>query len=269
MDGTSKRRQIYKALATANFVIGIVFFLLTWIIIGAPLETSILTGILGMALFFSLSEIASRFTFHSIYLTPLRKRLLYMLSSIVIERWSVTLEITEDGSAVVTNEFWGRVNYGYGQWMTLGIWTGRKQPRGKRFKIRAFDVIRGVAQAPEFVLDESKYKRFRIRFGRTLSRGDKFHFKVQYPLLKTFFFDKEDYYAFDATHHAKEININVVFPRSIHVQYGGGEITSEHGELRPQFGEVEIANPQTIQWRIHGALHGDRHRLYWKAKKGF
>lgn len=261
------RGWIYAVLAIVKFVIGVASFLSTWMIYGFPIHLSVLIGFSVVLVLFIIADAISRFTLHGRYLAPLRKRLLYWLSCVVITRWDTTVEISEDGDAVVSHEFWGRVNFGYNRWITLAIWAGKKQPKGKNFELEVFDVKRQVYQTPKLVLDEDKYKRFRIRFGQTLKSGDKLQFKVKFTLLKTFYFGKEDYYSHDAVHHEKDVNLKIVFPETTKVEYAGGQIMTEHGDEWKEHEKPIISDPQTIEWRIKRALHGNSHKLYWKAEK--
>jgi hypothetical protein len=253
MVASNRREWLYNALTICEFVIGLGSFLSTWIIYGLPIMESISIAIGIVVLFFIVIEIASNFTLHSRYLAPMRKRLLYWLSCVIIDKWSVTLEINDEGSAFVTNEFFGKVNFGYAQWLTLGIWTGQEQAKDKDFKVSIFDVTRQDYQDPEFLFNESRLKRVRIRFGNILKRGERFHFRVQYKLEKTFYFDKEDFYDFESVHHEKEIKRE--------------EIITEHGDVWEEHEKAKIVDPQTIEWHIQKALYGNHHKLYWKITK--
>jgi hypothetical protein len=267
MNEVSHRKWIYKLIAVVNFVLGFSSFLATRFILSLSIEISIAIAVSVVILLFGIAEILSNFTLHSRYLAPLRKRFLYWLSCVIIERWNLNLEIDEDGNAVVNNEIFGKVNFGNANWITLGIWAGEKQPKGKDFKIYVYDVKRQIQRDADYIIDEDTYKRFKIRFGQTLKRNDDFHLRVRYELKKTFLFDVDDYFKWDAVHHEKEVNIKVSFPETIKIEYVGGEIITENGDVWEEIEKPEMFDPQTITWQIKRALDGNSHKVYWKAKK--
>lgn len=261
------RTWFYKLIAVVNFVLGLGSFLAARIFLNWPIEFSIAIGVSVVLILFGGAEILSNFTLHSKYLAPLRKWLLYKLSCVVIQRWDVNVEIDQDGNAVVNYEILGKVNFGNANWITLGIWAGEKQPKGKDFKMYVYDVRRQTQRDADYVIDEDTYKRFKIRFGQTLRRKDSFHLRVKFDLKRTFLFDVEDYYRWDAVHHEEEVNIKVSFPESIRIEYVGGEIVTENGDVWEEQEKPKMFDPQTITWKIERALHGNAHKVYWKAKK--
>jgi hypothetical protein len=267
MAANKQREWVYKALAIIEFATGFGTFLSTWLVYGFPILESIAIGMGIVVLIFVAIEIASNFTLHSKFLAPLRKRLLYALSCVVIDKWSVILDISDEGNALTTNEFFGKVNFGCAQWLVFGIWAGQDQAKKKDFEVRIFDVLRQNYQNPEFLFNESRMKTMKIRFSSILKRGERFHFRIKYELKKTFYFDKEDYYDFQSVHHEKELKMKVVFPENVKIEYVREEVITEHGDVWEEHEKAKITDPQTIEWHVQEALFGNHHTLYWKATK--
>jgi hypothetical protein len=267
--GHSKREiHLLEILAVVEFVIAVSTFFSTWILYNFPVAVSFLLGVAVLFSLFVITDAASRFTLHSRFLAPFRKRLLYWLSGVSIVVWHVILEISEEGSAIVTDEFSGQVNFGNAQWLILSVWTGKEQPKDKPFGVSIYDFKRQREQQPEIIFDESRYKKIKIRFANPLKRGDKFHYRVRYKLENTFYFDQEDYYDFESVHHEKEIHMKVIFPESTKIEYTRGEIATEHGDVWEEHERPQVtADPHEIEWKIRYALHGNHHKLCWKVCK--
>jgi len=264
------RRGIHllEVIAIVEFIVAISTFLSTWILYGYPIEVSFLVGVAVLVSLFLVTDVATRSALHSRLLSPFRKRFLFWLSGVCITIWHVILEIGEDGSAIVTNEFSGQVNFGSAQWLTLSVWTGKDQTKEKPFEVSIYDFKRQAEQEPEIIFNESRYKKIRVRFANALKRGDRFHIRVRYKLENTFYFDQEDYYDFQTVHHEKEVHMKAIFPENTQVQYTKGEIVTEHGDVWEEHGQPQVTlDPHTIEWRIHLALHGNHHKLCWKVNK--
>jgi hypothetical protein len=179
--------------------------------------------------------------------------------------WNVSIDISEDGSASVTNEFVGRVNFGLPRYLQIGMWSGVPQPDRKDFFLKATDMKAGHPIDVEFITDSPSYKRIRINFDRMMERGDRFHYRLNYRLLKAFLLGREDYYSHAAIENSRELNIRVAFPPNVEVDKTWAEVMTKYGEV---VGEVsaQLVSPQLIVWKMRRVREGNIYRLNWSTR---
>jgi hypothetical protein len=196
----------------------------------------------------------------------LRVFLLSSLSSITILKWNISIEVDEEGNALVTNEYEGKVNFGSPRWMTIGIWAGSPQSGAERFSPQVQDIDTQTTPIFEFIAVPG-YKKIRIRFDRELKRGDRFHHRVQHRLQKAFYFDRMDYYSFQASENTREISIAVAVPPTAKIKGVYGEVQTQYGESIGESGMSYIASPQLVSWKFKRALSGNLYILRWLAER--
>lgn len=200
---------------------------------------------------------------HSKILWPARRYLQFFLSSVVIEEWNVDVNISSNGDAEIVHDFRGKVNFGANKWIEIGVQADGKQPCGQEFPILVTNMDTGVTVDPKILVDYPKYKKLRIHFDRPLCRGEKFHYKIEYQLAKTFFFNRDDYYEQHATHFEKRINARINFDKTIDVQRVWGTIVTQHGEEWPIGKDQPHLSQHLVKWSISKAYMGHLHRLWW------
>lgn len=261
--------DISEVFTRINMLTGALGFIITiMVLICIHLKQPISMGmgfIIGLAIYVGLLLFAytSRtIKLHSKILAPVRRWVQFLLSSIVIEEWNATISLDEDGTAHTIHDFKGKINFGHNKWITIGILADSPQPETGSFWIRVTNVDTGKDVKPQVFIDCQKFKRFKIFFDRTLKRDDKFHYKVEYKLLQSYFFGQKDHYSQDATHFEKKINIRINFPQTVYVSSVDSEILTAHGDnwgahKRPKFGD------NWIEWAVEKAVMSNKHRLIW------
>jgi len=225
-------------------------------------EANLIIGLVVFACSFTLLHIIARLSYHSIIIGPIRRRLQFALSSIVIDEWKVSLDIRGDGSATVIHDFTGRINFGKNRWIVIGIHCDSEQGKGSDLGMEVTNIDTNRAVIPEFLLDFPTYKRVKIYFDSVLERGDEFHYKVKYNLTATFFFDREDYYMQSATHYEKKISIYAKFPPNVSVERAWSAIITDQGDSwgrhkQPVFGS------DFVSWTIDTASARNKHYIRW------
>lgn len=200
-------------------------------------------------------------------LGPLRRYILYLLSSVTIKDWEVTINIEDGGDGEVIYDFSGKVRFGLNKWVHIGIRSDEPQPCGSEFPTEVTNMLNNRRTDPIFVIDEPTYKRLRIAFGQTLVTGNRFHFRVRFRLLGTFYLGQTDYYTQQAIHHQRKIVINVNFPPTVSVQEVDQRILTEHGDDTWVDKPAEILDPQRVRWEIGKVGFGNSHTLEWRTTR--
>jgi len=260
---SNKAKLATGVLATLVLAMALILANVTIILLPIPLETNLLIGLPAWIVTYVVVYFLVRQKYHSLVLAPLRRGLQFALSSMVIENWNVAISIDRNGDASIVHEFTGRVNFGRNRWVSIGIVSDTEQT--EKLAINATNLETGRQVEPRFALDSPTYKRISIYFDRILERGDFFHYRVDYRLHKSFFFDKEDYYMQSATHYEKRVFIEIKFPEEVTVERAWSEIVTDQGDVwmkhdQPVFGS------DFIRWGVDRACLGNKHYLRWVTK---
>jgi len=256
-----------------SFVITLAIFFLLFAtlqllgVIPSSLGSSELAILLLFAFIFLVSSLASiRYRLYGIYLEPLRKYMLQYLATVAIERWEVNVEVLLNGDAIVTNRIHGRVNYGVARWLSIGVWAVTPQHKNGGFEVEIVDLEKHRNLEPEMTLDESKYKRIRIRFDSPLERGDRFAIAVRYKLRHTFYFERMDYYQHSGF-SSRELVLSILFPEDITIDDVYVDIGNEYGNYLEVTSIPKLVAPNSIRWEIRGALHENIYSIHWRASR--
>lgn len=252
-----------STLALVCALLALAFVNLRIVSAETPLVTSIFVAIITYAVTYVVLLVFYMKGFHSVILSPIRRDLQFVLSSIVIDKWIADIVLYKNGDARISHEFSGSVNFGRNRWIRIGITSEAEQKES--LDIKVINVDTGKLVKPQYLLDFPTYKRLNISFDRVLERGDRFHYKVEYLLEKCFFFDKEDYYMQSTTHYERRLIINVRFPPEVAVERAWSEILTDQGDSWERHTQP-LFQPNSIEWTVEKASLGNRHFLRWITK---
>jgi len=256
-----------------NFIIGIIAIVVALVVLAiintrivlTPINspTNLTFGLATWAVSYLVIYLLMERGYHSLLLGPLRRDIQFLLSSIIIDKWDVDIVINANRDAKISHDFMGRINFGRNRWIRLGIQADADQMNGLTIKVINVDTDRQVE--PKLVINYPRYKRLRIYFDRVLTRGDRFHYRVEYYLKKTFSFGGEDYYLHSAVHYEKRLAFNVSFPDEVVVERAWSEIITDQGDYWERH-DQPVFGPNSIRWTVERARLGNRHRLRWVTR---
>ena len=251
--------------AVFGFILSISLLLFLSVYAGLSLAMAIVAAVLLYAGTWTVAIIDSQYGVLSRVLGYVKRE---VLSSVQMDQWVTTIEIDPEGSADVTSEFKGRVNFGRVKWIPIGIWSGAPQ---SKFKIEAIDLGSHGNGARvldvQTIQDLPTYRRILLRFNIPIEQNNIFQCRVKYRLERCFYFGREDYYSHHTNEYTEKLSLRIALPAGRRVMRTWAEGQTEYGDSQKISRGPELLSPNTIVWNTDKAKRGNYYKLFWYAEE--